>query len=141
MVDASIPGARSWERLAASLVAAGPLLSLRIRHGQPVDGADGGHVRFGDDGAGRVWAEVTLDPAVRGMRAEQMLAHELGHVADELTRLSSMTAAAWLDTFRDPHLSDAAEAFAVSCESWVRPSTPAEEILAAARRHHGGRRG
>lgn len=140
LVDASVPGARGWDRLAAELVAAGPLRSLRVRHGEVVAGADGAHAdfRYGDGGA--VWAEIVLRPELRGHQAERRLAHELGHVGDEVAKLQTVTAASWWSGFSDPHRSAAAETFAVDCESWVRSTTRGEEIVAAALRHQAGRR-
>ncbi|MEU0289906.1 hypothetical protein [Streptomyces sp. NPDC006147] len=139
-VDASVPGARGWERLTAELVAAGPLRSLHVRHGDVIPGADGAHADFRYGEGGATWAEVVLRPGLRPHEAERLLAHELGHVADEVANLRSMTAAAWWGDFSDPHRSDQAEAFAVDCESWVRSSTRGEEIVTAALRHKAGRR-
>lgn len=139
LVEPSVPGARYWERLAASLVSVGPLHSLRVRVGEVVDGADGAHTRFhhGDDDA--VWAEVVLAPHLRGHHAETRIAHELGHVGDELAKLRTLSVSSWLRGFSEPHRDAAAEAFAVECETWVRPSTRAEQIVAAALRHQASR--
>ncbi|MCQ9706135.1 hypothetical protein [Streptomyces sp. BSP1] len=140
-VHPGLPDARGWTRLAAALVAAGPLLSLRVDQGPAL--GHGGHTRFqgGDDGT--VWASIAVDPEVCGTphRTARVIAHELAHVADELATRSTVTASAWWRSFSDPHRTAAAEAFAVEAEDWLTPRTTAAELIAAARRHQAGRRG
>jgi hypothetical protein len=140
-VDSRLPGARSWLRLTASLVSAGPLRSLDVRQGETV--GHGGHTSFhqGDDGA--VWASIAVDPAKCGNahHTERVLRHELAHVGDELAKLSTVTAVAWWRSLNgDAHREAQAEAFAVAAEDWLRPDTTAEALIAAARAHQAGRR-
>ncbi|WP_179135033.1 hypothetical protein, partial [Azospirillum brasilense] len=135
------PGARSWLRLTASLVSAGPLRSLDVRQGETV--GHGGHTSFhqGDDGA--VWASIAVDPAKCGNahHTERVLRHELAHIGDELAKLSTVTATAWWRSLNgDAHREAQAEAFAVAAEDWLRSDTTAEALIAAARAHQAGRR-
>jgi hypothetical protein len=140
-IDPRLPSARRWLRLAASLVAAGPLLSLHVE--QAVSVGQGGHTAFRDGDGGAMWASIAIDPDVCGThhRAERVLAHEFAHVADELAALQrSASASSWRRAFDDPHRTVAAEEFAVAAEEWVTPQTPAAELLDAARRHQEQRR-
>ncbi|CAM5326465.1 hypothetical protein Sdia_24140 [Streptomyces diastaticus subsp. diastaticus] len=140
-VHPRLPDARGWTRLAAALVSAGPLLSLRVDQGPAL--GHGGHTRFQGGDGGAVWASVAVDPEVCGTphRTARVIAHELAHVADELATLATVTASAWWASFSDPHRTAAAEAFAVEAEEWLTPRTTAAELLDAARRHQAGRRG
>ncbi|MFK0064191.1 hypothetical protein ACIQTN_33835 [Streptomyces werraensis] len=140
-VDSRLPGARSWLRLTASLVAAGPLRSLDVRQGETV--GHGGHTSFHQGDGGAVWASIAVDPAAcQGPHhVERVIRHELAHVGDELAKLQTVTAAAWWRSLNgDAHREAQAEAFAVSAEDWLRPDTTAEALISAARAHQAGRR-
>lgn len=139
-VDSRLPGARSWLRLAADLVAAGPFRSLDVRQGETV--GHGGHTSFHQGDGGAVWASVAVDPRKCGSQhhTERVLRHELAHVGDELAKLSTVTAAAWWRSLNgDAHREAQAEAFAVAAEDWLRPDTTAEALITAARAHQAGR--
>ncbi|MFE5773696.1 hypothetical protein ACFQ7O_35680 [Streptomyces sp. NPDC056485] len=135
------PGLNShrWERLARSLVAAGPLVCLDVRPG--ACGGDRGRTEILRSPAGEVWARVTVDTAEAGADVDSTVRHELAHVADEMVRLRDAASyAAWLGEFHTPHRSAAAEAFAIGAEEWVHPGTTAAELLARAEAHQAGRR-
>ncbi|NUV64995.1 hypothetical protein [Streptomyces sp. CAI-85] len=144
-VETGAPAARIWERLAVGLVAAGPFRALRIRGGRAY-GPGSGHTEFHEAPDGAQWADVLLDDR-HDPNPGRLIAHELGHFADEAVRLeSAVSASAWAAEFTERHRADAGEAFAVAAEDWVRPTTTAAELLAAARRHQEqqrrrGRRG
>lgn len=133
----AVPQAAPWLRLAAELVAAGPLQSLELRPGRPAHPADplgATHFRSDEHGA-TCWAVVEIDTDRAGRHLTDVIRHEIAHVADELVELEHAgSITAWHGTFRDPHRDDPAEAFAVSAEDWLTPATAAAELLAAARR-------
>ncbi|MFC8013206.1 hypothetical protein [Streptomyces cinereoruber] len=142
-IETDTAGARRWERLTTGLVAAGPFQSLRMRGARMATGPGTGESRFHRDEDGAEWVDIVLDDRY-APRLERLVAHELGHVADEIAQLeASTTATAWRRDFTNRHRCADAEAFAIASEEWVRPTTTAAELLAAARRHRDqrGRRG
>lgn len=134
-ISLAVPDWRTWEHLLAGLTGSSAFDSCQVVS-QPIAGPEAGltSVRAG---SGRSWVTITIDPRETEDEQRRIMRHELGHLADVVNEGED-----WLRIGEDPARRAASERWAEHCETWLRPSMAATDVITAAWRHvrEGARR-